>query len=148
MSNSKNYGGIIGHKSQQEINDLIIDLKFGGLGFRSIAVELKNKYSIKTSHVTVSSYYKDFLNGESLDKAKSSIESKFENDGLLSKPYMNGEILESLMKEHGKTEKGKIYAKILALCASNVDALISGEERLKGEYMKYLKDIESIMKKS
>mgnify|MGYP000701454191 CR=1 FL=1 len=143
---SKNYGGILDHEKRGEIDSLIIELKLNNIGLRVINNELKSRYGIDTSHTTLASYYKEKLRGDELDKFKEEKEKQMEQVDGTSKPYINEEVLSKLMDKHGTTEKGKMYANILALASSNLEAFKDGKERIKLELMKYLKDMEAIYK--
>lgn len=138
MSNNKNktYGGIIGHEKQSQIDTFIWEKKVNE-SFRTIADGLKKEFKLSISYVTVSSYYKDVLGGT--DEAETI-------EGDEAKPYLDTVLLEKILDQHPKDEIHQIYGNILALCASNIEAFKEGKERLKPEYVRYLKDIRAIIK--
>jgi hypothetical protein len=141
MSNkAKNYGGILGHENQSDIDKFIINSKAQKMSFRDIEKELKIDFGLVVSYVTLSAYYKEVLGGDDLD---------FNNQDLdIKTPYLNNEILEKLLSDpkSDKSTVNDLYANILALCASNLEAFKQGKERLKIEYVKYLKDIDGIVR--
>lgn len=148
------YKGITGHEKQGEINALIIKSRFGGAAWKDIQSVLKQRFGIEISHTLLISYYNNSLNGEVLDECKGiAIATAYdgENDGDF-KGEKSSEIdpqrLNELQKKYdkqGNNPLGALYAKILCLYESNLQAHTQNKERLNSTYLKHLKELGSII---
>lgn len=143
--NQKKYGGIVGAK-ESEIRGFITGERIAGAGFRDIAKAVSNNFGVKVSHQTIIDYWKEVCNGETLDSDLDSIERAGLTNDKGAPPTIDNEILKTLLSKHGKDEKGRLYAYAVALCESNIKAHIEGKERLKPEYIQYLRLIEVMRK--
>jgi hypothetical protein len=152
MDSKKTYSGLIGHPQQSEINQFIIEAKFQSLSPRKISEQIKTRFGFKVSHVTLASYYKEILNGGILDNLRDKIKEKIESGGTGSgQTKVSPERIEAIegeLSDQWSTENPvtKLYAKAFALCEANLSNHIEGLERLKIEYVKYLGDLQKILK--
>lgn len=120
-----------------QLNELIISLRASGVSFRDISKQVQSVLNLDLSHTSISNYYKNDLNGSVIDKA-------IQSDGLplIGKPAFNGELFDRIKLEvEGEDIMSEIYAQILTLCKSNIQAHIDGREDLKPKYIKYLRDL-------
>jgi hypothetical protein len=143
----KPYGGIMEHEDRKDINALIIGMKVDKKGFRSISTEIEKQFSIKVSHTLLAEYYKDFVSNPVVD-------GLVDGGGVdalgvvLNEPVdLDNELVDRLANSYSgsKKELGKIYAYAVALCDSNIKAHVDGKQRLKVEYVKYLRDVKTLL---
>ncbi len=149
----KLYGGLKDHPRQEEIDKHIIEKKMSSIGYRKIAESLLTKFKLKVSHTLISKYYKDCLGGAVLDMAKEKaeqalIESLPEpvEENINRTPSIDIDRLNELTDKYKDIdgEIGGIYAYALALCEGNIKAHIEGVDRLRIEYVKYLRDVRAV----
>ena len=152
----KTYCGLLEleNSTRKEINELIISLKMSKKGYRAIATEIEAIYKFKISHTMLATYYKDFISSPSLDKIIDGGSSNSEKINAKELELSEVEavdidvnLLSRLISEHeGSCEElGNIYAYAVALCDANIKAHVRGEQRLKVEYVKYLKDVKALL---
>ena len=129
-------------QDKDAINEYIINQRDSGVGFRKIAEGLKSGFGLSLSHTSLKTYVDEYLSGEI---------STNEGVELLQKviTQIDGNRVDELIEELSgayidRVAIIRIKAQIIALIESNINDHLAGVDRLKTEYIKYLKDLESI----
>jgi len=140
---------------KKQIELIILECKFGGLGSKIIQDKIKGSLGLEFSRPTIDKYYKEVLNGdflsEKIEELKRGSLMGGSDDGfqipLIDMEKLNDIRAKYVNKGNGTANKIEELKECLALLIdSNFNAFIEGKERLKIEYVKYLKDLEHILK--
>lgn len=129
-------------QDKDAINEYIINQKDSGVGFRKIVEGLKSGFGLSLSHTSLKTYVDEYLSGEISTNEDAELLQK-----VITKIDDNRvkEIVSELDGWVGDRDTlKKIKAQIIALIESNINDHLAGIDRLKVEYVKYLKDLESI----
>jgi hypothetical protein len=163
---------ILQHKDKEKIDRIILEHKFKGLGSNLIQQTLLNKLAFNISRPSIDSYYEKHLNGammtELIAKTKKSAILSVSGNGESSpdevKPSYNQDIAQKVYTfvEDWQNSKGnwadkpetneafmaysEVYASAVALMVGNMQAHVNGRERLKAEYVRYVKELKGIMR--
>ena len=144
---TKKYSGIVG-SNEQDIKELLISERMKGQSFRDIAKEIGFKFGVKVSHTTLSSYWKDKCNGETLDKQIEEIEGRV----LMEAGSGSGIEIDTTEEMEVVNKKGvdgvidEMLKEMAAMCLSNLKKHKAGEDRLRVELFKSLKDLQALKK--
>ena len=154
------------HKDKSKIETLILQYKFKGLGSAEIQKALLNKLAFKVSRPTIDEYYAKSMNGalisEEIGKAtKNAILSVSNNEEQESAPAYSQEVAQKVFtfveewKNSSYLDKpdtneafmalSEVYASSVALLVGNMEAHVNGKERLKTEYVRYVKELKTLM---
>jgi hypothetical protein len=156
------------HKSRREIEHIILECKFSGLGSVEIRKRILSKVGVQFSRPTIDKYYKTFMQGEKLsrliieckerailsassEEVENSRQPSFDNEkakdlsvffqDLKSWDFTQGE-------SKARDTMQELYIDTLTLMLGNMQAHKEGKERLKPEYLKYFKELRDMFKQS
>ena len=124
------------------VKDSILKQRLQGESFRGIAETLKEIVDI--TNTTVSNIWKNDLNGGAIDTNESAESEGFNNLDLEGKPAFCNDFLESL--DNGLRNEKALFNMVYTLCNENIKEHIQTGARIKTSYLKYLKDLHSIIK--
>jgi hypothetical protein len=158
---------ILTHKDKGKIERIILEHKFKGLGSAEIQKSLLNKLGFKVSRPTIDQYYTNSMNGavisEELSKATKNAILSVSNDEIQNEaPAYSQEVAQRVFTfvetwknadnwhERPDTNEAfmalsEVYASSVALLVGNMEAHVNGKERLKTEYVKYVKELKTLM---
>ena len=119
------------------IKDEIQEMRLKGMSFRDISKKI-NTY-VKITHTTVSNIWKNDI-GASLDTDTTRNEDEHTDNEV---PKFDFEYCNQLKERHSLPKD--LINMIYTLCIENVKDHIRTGARLKTSYLKYLKDIKSII---
>ena len=118
---------------KEVLKEDILKLRNEGKSYRSIAEKISSY--VKITHTTVSSICKENESAES---------EGFNNLDLEGKPAFCSDFLESL--DNGLRNEKALFNMVYTLCNENIKEHIETGARIKTSYLKYLKDLHSIIK--
>ena len=159
------------HKDFLKIEQIILECKFLGLGSPEIKHQLLTKLAFDVSRPMIDKHYNECMNGEVL----SELIAKTRKNAILSvsngseegtegiAPSFDQESANKAMKhiEAHNTDHDwgevfgenacadnlkEIYGNTIGLVKGNFLAHLEGKERLKPEYLKYLKEVKELIK--
>ena len=153
-----------------EIEKIILECKFLGLGIVEIQRQLLAKLGFKASRPSIDKHYKQTMHGESLTKliaetkknAVLSVQNGESGQTIQPPSYCSEsaqnaiEHIETYIQESWGQDKDNsscqvlqgVYADTIGLVRGNVIAHLEGKERLKAEYLKYLKEIRDLIRQT
>ena len=151
------------HKHQKTIESIILHNKFEGKGSKEIQKDLISTLGFEVSRPTIDKYYKECLNGALLDELRQnlfqSIVQTASEKTIGIKPAFCQETADTTLADvqeqkrfdyNELSETGKkllvCYSNVAGLVAGNIEASIQGTERLKPEYLRYLKEMREIFR--
>lgn len=145
------------HPQIVNIEAIILKGKFKGDGSQKIRTSIVQELGVEISRPTIDKYYNERMNGELLsslinEQAEALRRSEASgNGGGLAPPSVDLDKLEEIKKRYSglSGDKSKLQAlreSFIVMIECNLEAYINGDERLKPEYAKYLKDLESVLK--
>ena len=153
------------HKHQKTIESIILHNKFDGKGSKEIQKDLISTLGFEVSRPTIDKYYKECLNGALLDELRQSlfqsiVQTASDKTAGIKPAFCDETANTTLLdvqeqKKYGYdvnklSETGKrfliCYSNVAGLVAGNIKASINGAERLKPEYLRYLKEMREIFK--
>tara|TARA_R110001592_G_C13145926_1_gene747716 strand:+ start:1502 stop:1993 length:492 start_codon:yes stop_codon:yes gene_type:complete len=154
------------HKHKKTIESIILHNKFDGKGSKEIQKDLISMLGFEVSRPTIDKYYKECLNGALLDELRQNLLQsiiKTASDKTAGiKPAFCEETAKTTLLDIKETcEENRYnelsgtggnlldcYSNVAGLVAGNIKASINGYERLKPEYLRYLKEMRSIFKEA
>ncbi len=153
-----------------EIEKIILECKFLGLGSVEIQRQLLSRLGFKASRPSIDKHYKQTLHGERLTKliaetkknAVLSVQNGESGQTMQPPSYCSESAknaidhIEGYIQDNWCQEKDNsscqvlqgVYADTIGLVRGNVIAHLEGKERLKTEYLKYLKEIRDLIKQT
>ena len=150
------------HAQKREIESIILSCKFSGQGSTVIAQQIKNKIGLSVSRPTIDKYYKEKMNGDTLALLMNSFKEAIENNESPQKkpPAYELDTAQSVKETLKQANDGSYHlytpsteitnilerstAELCGLIDGNIKAHIKGSEKLKIEYIKYLKELQSL----
>jgi hypothetical protein len=131
-------------QDRDEVNQYIINQRDNGLGYREICKGLKSGFGLSMSHTSLSKYVEDYLKDSINEPTDTELPTK--HTTMISEDRVNELMAEMDGWIFDRVAMMRIKAQIIALIEANINDHLQGLDRLKVEYVKYLKDLESIAK--